>query len=116
MIPNFHNVYGTVQAHEGLSRVLAVAKKVAPWRTAQIKRSVYGERLRLSSASADFDSEQLDSGEYLLKGAVAGTTDEVIALAREFSNELQKQGIVHHFEIYDSAQNLVAEIQPQKTI
>jgi hypothetical protein len=107
MGPRHNNVYGQIVAPDGLRPVLRAVEAVAGpgCASAYRDRASDTERLRLRSDTADLESLPLPGGmEHLFNGAVAGSTESVLAFVRALSGALTKEGIDHNFEVLDREQ------------
>ncbi|WP_145096165.1 hypothetical protein [Anatilimnocola aggregata] len=112
-IPEVNNVYGHIQAPQGLNVILHAVTPVVGEQRAFVHVSQFNgdEILRFASDVAEFESIPLEEpSRHLLNGCVAGSLDEVVAFVRALSGQLAQAAVEHRFEVYDSDQQLIQQL------
>ena len=113
VIPEQNNVFGFIEAPQGIAAVLLALEHVVAKGDASIYRSAYNgaETLRLRNNRVELESDPLDDGiKHLFGGGIGGSLEEVTGFVRTMSEALNLAGVEHQFEVYDTSQHLVQRI------
>ena len=104
MIPDGNNVYGQIEAPNGLEPIGVVLTSWLGGSGCSIYKSSYdgSERIRLKTSGADFESTPLKDGCHLFNGSVEGSLMTIQSFIETLSSHLASIEIKHSFEIYDN--------------
>jgi hypothetical protein len=102
-MPDGNNVYGQIEAPNGLEPIRAVLTSWLGSSGCSIYKSSYdgSEKIRLRTAGADFESTPLKDSCHLFNGCVEGNLDTIESFIETLSSHLASIDIKHSFEIYD---------------
>jgi hypothetical protein len=103
MIPDSNNVYGQIEAPNGLEPIrFALASWLGSSAVSIYKSSYDGsESIRLRTTRAEFASTPLKNGCHLLNGCVEGNLTTIESFIANLSRHLEWIGVKHSFEIHD---------------
>lgn len=103
MTPESNNVYGQIEAPNGLEPIRFALAKWLSHSAVSIYQSSYdgSETMRLRTAGAEFESVPLENGCHLFNGCVEGSLTTIELFIANLSRQLESIGIDHSFEIDD---------------